>query len=144
MWQLRIRRPNTNFPAGVHHTCAIATDNTLWCWGRNNQGQLGLNKMGDPVPEPTMVSLSDDWDLVHAGGFHTCATKDDDTLWCWGWNTTGQTGVDPLTTQNVLLPTKVSNKTDWNSVRLGQAHTCANDDNLTLYCWGSNANGQLV
>ena len=78
--------------AGGFHTCGIRTDHTLWCWGDNGYGQLGL---GDKKKRamPTQVGTGTDWAGLVAGNAHTCATRTDHTLWCWGLNRDGQLGI---------------------------------------------------
>ena len=68
--------------AGFAHTCAIRTDHTLWCWGFNSSGQLGLGDNTDRST-PTQVGIGTDWSHVTAGDSYTCATRADHTLWCW-------------------------------------------------------------
>jgi alpha-tubulin suppressor-like RCC1 family protein len=78
--------------AGTTHTCGISVDGSLWCWGGNRFGQLG---MGDTQtrPTPTRVdALGNDVSVAYAGGAHTCAIKTDGSLWCWGNNAYGQLG----------------------------------------------------
>ena len=58
---------------GNYHTCAIRTDGTLWCWGANWWGQLGV---GDTTSHnvPVQVTTRTDWVDVSSGGWsHTCA-----------------------------------------------------------------------
>ena len=78
---------------GYFHTAAIKSDGTLWSWGKNDYGQLGDNSTTNkdvPVQED---SKSTDWNSVSDGGeVHTAATKNDGTLWSWGWNGYGQLG----------------------------------------------------
>jgi alpha-tubulin suppressor-like RCC1 family protein len=76
--------------AGGGHTCAIRTNNTLWCWGVNFAGQLGL---GDTRTRfvPHEVGTRSGWAQVSAGGDHTCAIRTNNTLWCWGGQLRGGT-----------------------------------------------------
>ncbi len=79
--------------AGYSHTCGVRTDGSLWCWGGNVDGQLGL---GDTTRrrEPTRVGSATDWRQVGAaGGSHTCGVRTDGSLWCWGSNVDGQLGL---------------------------------------------------
>jgi alpha-tubulin suppressor-like RCC1 family protein len=82
--------------AGEHFTCGIAADRTLWCWGHNDVGQLGL---GDtlPRPSPARVGTAADWVAVAAGRHHACAVRAGGGLFCWGDNADGQLGVGYLT-----------------------------------------------
>lgn len=100
--------------AGGQHTCAYSTTNDalrLWCWGRNNHGQLGLGHDGD-VGLPTMVEglpvFLDHGPLALGGTAgvepsdvperaHTCVLGNDSVVWCWGSNDFGQLGTGDTT-----------------------------------------------
>src|SRR5262249_10343745 len=79
---------------GYSHTCARKIDGTLWCWGDNSSGQLGdgttVNK-SSPV-QIGAGTLGSAVAEVALGSYHTCARKTDGTLWCWGYNTSGELG----------------------------------------------------
>ncbi|MEZ4321740.1 MAG: MopE-related protein [Myxococcota bacterium] len=75
--------PWRSVSAGTAFTCAVKPDDTLWCWGRNNHGQLGNGTL-DGALSPVQVPGS--WVDVRAGGSFTCATRSDQSLWCWGLN----------------------------------------------------------
>jgi alpha-tubulin suppressor-like RCC1 family protein len=128
------------FSAGAYHTCAVKTDGSLWCWGYNNWGQIGDGSFSYRNI-PTLI-MSSGVSSVAAGVEHTCAVKQDGALWCWGRNFEGQLGLDPsvtsfTTTPQQILPGGVIR------VVTGGYHTCAVMDNLTLWCWGANWEGQL-
>jgi alpha-tubulin suppressor-like RCC1 family protein len=126
--------------------CARKKDNSLWCWGANESGQLGT---GDT--EPRMLPEQIDPDglgrevrRISAGGAHTCARKNDGNLYCWGANSQGQLGTND--TNPRLTPTPVDSPDLASSVDvivLGAAHSCATRANATLWCWGANQYGQL-
>jgi alpha-tubulin suppressor-like RCC1 family protein len=79
--------------AGYSHTCGIQADGSLWCWGLNNSGQLGDGTLQSrDTPTPTGDPADKTWAHVSAGTSHTCATKADHSLWCWGGNANGQLG----------------------------------------------------
>jgi len=128
--------------AGGFHTCGIRTDHSLWCWGNNGYGQLGL---GDKKKRatPTQVGTGTDWAGLVAGNAHTCATRTDHTLWCWGWNRDGQLGIGSKNLKRTT-PTRVGTGTDWADIgAAGYAHTCGIRTDHTLWCWGNNGSGQL-
>src|SRR5262249_21229075 len=82
--------------AGESHTCAVRTDGTAWCWGDNRYGQLGDGTRGDasfnrlhPVQVKQGNGFLTDVKNVGAGAGHTCAVKNDGTVWCWGEATWG-------------------------------------------------------
>jgi hypothetical protein len=121
------------------HRCAInLTDDTLWCWGNNNDGQLG-NDSTSSASEPQNVMADKAWSSVSAGRNHTCAIDSDNLLHCWGANSNGQLGQN--NTDNSSVPLAVSAST-WSSVSAGLNLTCAIDSNKALYCWGRNNEAQ--
>ena len=79
---------------------AIKTDGTLWMWGRNNQGQLGINSdnytsnlyeyNSTKYTPVTTFAGGTNWDYITFGYDHVLATKNDGTLWTWGNNGFGQ------------------------------------------------------
>lgn len=141
--------------AGWYHTCAINTDNKLYCWGKNDNGQLGdgTNCEGsydDNCADkyvPTKIG-DDSWQKISAGGDHTCGIKSDGKLYCWGNNNSGQLGDGTAGTSedwyaaNKSVPTKIGDDT-WIDISAGQDHTCGIKADSKLYCWGRNQSGEL-
>jgi alpha-tubulin suppressor-like RCC1 family protein len=115
-------------------TCGIHLDGSMWCWGRNAYGQLGL---GDRETRhvPFQVGVDTDWRQIGTGDSHSCAIKTDHTLWCWGSNSYGELGLgdDPALR---LVPTQVGLESTWRSVSTGYRETCATKVDRTLWCWG--------
>jgi alpha-tubulin suppressor-like RCC1 family protein len=131
------------FDSTGNHMCAIKTNGTLWCWGNNEDGQLGL---GDTINRnvPTQVGTDTTWRSGAAGIASTCAIKlvaGHNTLWCWGANGEGQMG-NGTSGSDVLSPVQ-ADLTDWLSVSVGTKHVCAVRTTGSLWCWGGNSNGQL-
>ena len=123
---------------GGYHTCAIKNGGTLWCWGYNNYGQLGL---GDTTQRssPTQVAGVTAID-VSAGIYHACAVRSAATVACWGYNNSGQLGDG--TTTNRLSPVTIGSFTGNSRVSVGIAHSCALKTTGAAWCWGNNG-GQL-
>lgn len=126
--------------AGKDHTLALKSDGSLWAWGANDSGQLGL---GDATNRntPTRVGTATDWTQVAARTDHTVALKRDGSLWAWGRNTYGQLGLGDTTDRNT--PTRVGTDTDWMLAAAGGEHTVALKSNHGLWAWGRNIYGQL-
>ncbi len=130
---------------GWHHSCALTGDGQVWCWGRNNSGQLGDGSTGSSAI-PTAVDTNATFAQISANGWHTCAVTTAGAAYCWGWNA-GATIGDGTTTQR-NAPTAVSTgtgltDTNVDSVLAGDEHTCALTVDGQAYCWGSNAFGQV-
>ena len=114
------------------------------CWGLNEFGQLGdgttINHHTTPVP----VDLGEGRSArqISAGGEHTCALLDDNSVKCWGLNHVGQVGDGTIINKNA--PTEVDTGAG-SVVAIGAGgHTsCAFFDDGSLACWGSNGSGQL-
>ncbi len=122
------------------HTHALKNDGTLWAWGNNTYGELGLGDTEDRCT-PTQVGAENDWMVVAAGFSHTLALKNDGTLWAWGQNEEGQLGLDG--SWDRCTPTQVGTESDWTSIAAGSEHTLALKNDGTLWSWGKNNDGQL-
>lgn len=118
---------------------AIKTNGTLWAWGDNSTGTLGL---GDTVSKssPTQVGALTTWSQVSCGTA-TLAIKTDGTLWAWGLNSFGQLGLGNVVSKS--SPVQVGALTNWASVVTGQDSTIALKTDGTLWGWGYNSNGML-
>jgi alpha-tubulin suppressor-like RCC1 family protein len=77
---------------GLDHTCALADDGTVWCWGDNQWGQLGHGVIGGAEDAPVQVADLTNIRAIALGDYHTCARHQDGTAWCWGRNDAGQLG----------------------------------------------------
>jgi alpha-tubulin suppressor-like RCC1 family protein len=123
--------------SGGWHSAAIRRDGTLWTWGYNNNGQLGL---GDTVNRSTPVNVGgNDWVQVSSGSNSTAGIKSDGSLWTWGLNSSGQLGLGD--TVNRSVPTVVPGS--WIAVKCGYVHVVAIKSDGSLWTWGSNTYGQL-
>ncbi len=83
---------------GRSHCCGLESDGSLWCWGRNTQGQLGVGTDVIDRFRPTRTSGPPDrWTALALGEQHSCAVREDEFLWCWGFNESGQLGLGDTT-----------------------------------------------
>ena len=137
--------------AGKNSSGALKTDGTLWTWGINNQGNLGLNDTSTTT-SPRQVGTNTTWKTIAKGG-EFCkwmmATKTDGTLWTWGNQyQSGVFGVNLSTNYTVSSPIQVGTNTTWHGVSLsgGQdewASAMALKTDGTLWSWGVENNGSL-
>ncbi len=127
---------------GGLHTCAIDVERRLFCWGAGDLGQLGSGDTDDSAVPVQEDSHADDWATVSAGVSHTCATKTDGRLFCWGAGGRGRLGND--STDNRDAPVQeASGAENWANVSAGAEHTCAIRADGRLFCWGSGDGGAL-
>jgi alpha-tubulin suppressor-like RCC1 family protein len=82
---------------GYQHTSAIKTDGTLWLWGRNSYGALGINSAAHRSSPVQTILAGTNWRQVSAGYNFTVAIKTDGTLWGWGENSYGAVGDNSTT-----------------------------------------------
>jgi alpha-tubulin suppressor-like RCC1 family protein len=126
--------------AGSNHSCMVRdTDGTVWCWGRNNEGQLGNNTTIDssiPVQVEGITGAS----TVVTGAQYSCAIVAG-TVECWGANDEGQLGDGSQTGSRT--PVAASGLTGVTALAAGEQHTCAIGAGGAVSCWGFNTSGQL-
>ena len=126
-------------------TLGIKTDGTLWSWGENSFGELGLNGSGNYARKssPTQVGSSTNWDKITSGvgASHFLAIKTDGTLWGWGYNQGSPLGLDDYT--NKSSPTQVGANTNWNIISASSSSGAAIKTDGTLWVWGNNQGGRL-
>jgi alpha-tubulin suppressor-like RCC1 family protein len=120
----------------------IQPNGTLWSWGYNAQGQLGVGNT-TVYSSPKQVGALTNW-LSVSGGYGMVALKTDGTLWTWGYNAYGQLATGNTTSYS--SPKQISTGTTWKSVSASSAlpnHVMAVRSDGTLWAWGYNAQGQL-
>lgn len=94
-------------------TFAIKTDGTLWAWGLNSSGQLGIGNRIN-YSSPVQVGTLTNWKQISNKGETVMAIKTDGTLWGWGFNSSGQLGIG--NTVSYSSPIQVGSLTSWKQV----------------------------
>src|SRR6218665_3447629 len=125
---------------GYQHTCALLTDGSVQCWGRNDYGQLGINTSVNSSL-PVVVAGLTGVISISAGTYHTCAVLNTGTAKCWGNNVSGQVGDGTVAKR--LTPVSVAGVSGASAITTGLSHTCVVLSAGTVQCWGLNADGQL-
>ncbi|HXJ20602.1 MAG TPA: hypothetical protein VMT03_10240 [Polyangia bacterium] len=138
-------------------TCAVKTDGTVWCWGSNSYGALGI---GDTTiasaAKPTQVQTAAASGMFLTGitsvtvsdyGYSACAIGAGGTLWCWGYGGYGQLGIGDESNSAFAVPvvTDSSNTpvTGFKTVSVSYQTTCGMKTDNTVWCWGDNQYGQV-
>lgn len=126
--------------AGDYLSCALLTDATVRCWGYNVSGQLGNGTTGSNQSTPVVVSGLSGVKAIAAGGYNACALIESGAVKCWGAGRLGDG-----TTANRNVPTSVTGmQSGVAQIAVGRSSPfCALKIDGSLWCWGSNGNGQL-
>ena len=136
----------TQVAVGASHTCVVNTEGLLWCWGRNDDGQLGDGTTTERLTPGAPVTLPSSGRArsVTVGYHHTCALLTDGKVSCWGSNSSGQlgTGMNTLSRTTPSPPITLQSF-QAKAISAGGSHTCALHDDGSIACWGYNAYGQL-
>ena len=125
-----------------NHVLAVKTDNTLWAWGYNGNGQLGTSNTTN-YSSPKQIGASAIWSAVAAGYYFSLAVDTSGKLWAWGYNSYGMLGINNAT--GYSSPKQVGFLTNWS----GQLYTGnqyssgAIKTDGTLWMWGYNGYGEL-
>ena len=136
--------------AGFYHSCAIVLNDKAYCWGSNNNGQLG-NGSTTSSRVPVAVNMSGvlagkTIKQISAGGDHSCVIASDDKLYCWGFNSNGELGNNSSVSSSVPVAVNTDGVLAGKVIKqmsAGFSNTCAVDSGYGIYCWGYNSNGQL-
>ena len=126
--------------SGFGHTLGIQADYTLWSWGLNTSGQLGLN---DKVNRSSPIQIgTSSWSMIAAGMYHSAGITVDNKLFMWGNNEFGQLGLNDkiFRSQPVQL---TSPEVSWTMVKTKYYHTVATASTNYTYGWGNNIFQQL-
>ncbi len=133
--------------AGSEHVLAQKRDGTLWAWGRNDCGQLGLGTYIS-TSRPVRINIETNWLMFAAGGAGqrgawSAAIKEDGTLWVWGnWKRLKlpKGGVAPKGTQLASRPVQLGTETNWATIACGNETGAAIKKDGTLWTWGDSEN----
>ena len=127
-------------------TCGIAEDDTAYCWGTNQRGEIGVDTV--PLRSLTLAPravLNGDFRFRHiaAGWLHACGITTDGQTFCWGDNVVGQLGNGTADTLPRRIPTLVAGGHAFTRLALSAKHSCGIAADGFTYCWGNNQFGQL-
>ncbi len=149
---------------GLFHNCAVTFSHVAYCWGDNNNGQLGLGTNSRSENAPSSVKAAIPFRSVSAGRVHSCGVSIGGRAYCWGDNERGQLGASiafdttsvPGTTFVTFHDTNEPKELgspfgggtyffgpwDWSAIAAGGVHTCAIRQGGSAYCWGLGREGQ--
>jgi len=125
-------------------TIGLRDDGSLWSWGRNNYGALGIGSNSfSTVYPPTQIGSGTDWSSTYAMHAQMLAIKNDGSLWAWGLNANGECGNGTAGSQNFITTPERIGTSSWISVAVGYSYSIGIQANGTLWAWGLNDRGQF-
>ena len=131
--------------AGASHSLGITSAGRLYGWGQNTSGQAGINSLSANILSPVLVSgpPGASWSAISAGSSYSLGITNTELLYGWGQNTSGQVGINSLTTVSspVLVYTPAAQS--WLKISAGGAHTLGITGQNLITAWGLNSAGQL-
>lgn len=133
------------------HACARLASGEVWCWGNNENGQLGDNTTSQRnLPVKAQLPTDVEFTAIAPGGYHTCALTSAGAVWCWGGDWAGQLGSGTRGTwrtqpEKIAAPALPQTEPSYTAIASGEEHSCALTTERTVFCWGAgNMNfGQL-
>jgi alpha-tubulin suppressor-like RCC1 family protein len=127
---------------GYVHTCGRTRDGRAFCWGGNQQGQLGDST---PPDQTTPVAVAGGLRFVElsAGNYHTCGRTVEGRAFCWGGSNNGERGDGAFASAAVRSPVAVVGGLRFVELRAGGGHTCGRTRDGAAFCWGWNGHGEL-
>lgn len=133
--------PDLQLTAIRQHTCALADDGKVYCWGGGPFGELGDGTKEDRGSPVLVRGLPGPATKIAAGYAHTCALLGEGEVYCWGNNSAHQTSPD-TTDDPITEPRLVPSPVAFTDIFMGQGHSCGLTAEGTVYCWGNTAAGQ--
>jgi alpha-tubulin suppressor-like RCC1 family protein len=122
--------------------CAIVSNGSVNCWGRNDSGELGNGALTDSSVPVSVTGLDGPVTGLSGGMDYTCALLATGEVECWGANVSGLLGVSGPT--QVTSPTVVNGLASAGlAVTSGDLDSCALLSDRSVRCWGFNLDGQL-
>lgn len=141
---------------GGDESCALLANGAVYCWGRNNRGQVGNPAAGSStsvamqVVFPAGEGIGTPQELAVAES-HVCTVTDATTVWCWGDNSAGQLGTGSTSPPFSVTPTQVQKRVGSLPTIQGVTHIAAGGEtscairvnDARVWCWGANDSGQV-
>jgi len=136
------------------HDCALAVTGAAYCWGQNDNGELGIGSLATSFDStPLAVAGGITFASVSAGPWHSCGLTAGGQAYCWGDNQVGELGDTSAAMDSTCgyfanrlcapTPVPVQGGLQFRSVAAGGLFSCGVTIAGKGYCWGWNPEGSL-
>ena len=123
-------------------TCGLELNGSIYCWGWNGQGVLGIGSTDTlPHPTPTLVPGTSNYVQITVGQHHACGRTSTNAVFCWGENFSGELGSNDGLPH--YSPTPVVGAPPFTSISAGLIATCGVTAQRDVWCWGGNSEGEI-
>ena len=127
--------------AGAMHSLALKSDGSVWAWGANYDGELGLGPSIDSTSVPTRIPGLSNISMIAAGANASYAISTAGEVWAWGSNYSGQLGDG--TTQGRNTPAKIQGLSGVVDLSVWGQHVIAVKTDGSVWTWGYSYEGAL-
>ena len=122
---------------------AILADGTLWAWGDNSTGQLGIGSSVSSTATPTLVPGLTNIVAVSGGFYHTIALRADGTVWSWGQRQNSALGTGSGGAAIAYTPQQIGTLSNIRAIASGDQFAMALDASGHVWAWGMDTYGEL-
>ena len=142
IWVKVVNDSNIQVSLGYKFSLALKQDGTVWSWGQNNNGELGLGNTTEYSEPQQITDIKEKITDVKAGYYHSIALTENGEVYTWGYNGNGQLGNG--TREDSLVPIKVTGLENIAKVNAYKYMTIALTQNGEVYAWGSGYGAKPV
>ena len=142
IWVKVVNDSNIQISLGYKFSVALKQDGTVWSWGQNNDGELGLGNTTEYAEPQQITDITEKITDVKTGYYHSIALTEKGEVYTWGYNGYGQLGNG--TREDSLVPVKVAGIKNVTKVNAYKYMTIALTQNGEVYAWGSGYGAKPV
>ena len=134
IWVKVVNDSNIQISLGYKFSVALKQDGTVWSWGQNNDGELGLGNTTEYDEPQQITEITEKITDVKTGYYHSIALTEKGEVYTWGYNGYGQLGNG--TSENSTTPVKVTGLKNVAKIDAYKYMTIVSTQNGEVYVWG--------
>ena len=126
--------------SGADFNCALDDGNDIYCWGHNERGQLGTDKVSDESKTPLKINTDVKFSKIYTKDHYACALDKDSQAYCWGDGSSGEVGNGQK--GFFMTPQKVQTEVKFSRLSMSTTFVCGVEVMTNkIYCWGKGVGG---